>query len=117
MTHRDRDPRDLDTPALEAFIKRGRAAQKAIDEAMVTVKAALVAEVGPELAAKMVKEAAALVRVGATIHHLHHGVTDCRMPGLPVEWPDRHLWSANWPDVNCETCLAVRPTVAETELR
>src|SRR4051812_48344363 len=35
------------------------------------------------------------------VHHLHHGVTACAMPGMPVDWPAGHRWSGEWPEVTC----------------
>lgn len=45
------------------------------------------------------------------VHHLHHGRTACAMSGrhgTPPEWPDGHFWSANWQDVDCQSCIAKR---------
>ena len=28
--------------------------------------------------------------------------------GLPGEWPGGHIWSANWNDVDCQSCIARR---------
>ena len=39
------------------------------------------------------------------IHFLGHGVTACNMSGLPCDWGDEHLWSEDWEQVNCESCL------------
>lgn len=29
---------------------------------------------------------------GTTVHILQHGVSHCKMPGVPGEWPAGHLW-------------------------
>jgi hypothetical protein len=44
--------------------------------------------------------------VSPVVHHLHGGVTPCRMPGLPNTWPAGHKWSVHWPDVTCVGCIA-----------
>lgn len=46
-----------------------------------------------------------------TVHILKHGVSYCRMPGLPCDWPEGHSWLAFYDPlvpsrVNCPTCLA-----------
>ena len=46
------------------------------------------------------------------VHHMHLGVTPCRMPGYPNEWPAGHKWSALWVEVTCKGCLEHRPPEA-----
>lgn len=29
---------------------------------------------------------------GKTVHILQHGQSHCRMPGVPGEWPEGHIW-------------------------
>jgi NTP pyrophosphatase (non-canonical NTP hydrolase) len=44
------------------------------------------------------------------VHHLHEGVTACRMFGdaVPKDWPAGHLWSGTWEETDCSACLAAR---------
>jgi hypothetical protein len=44
------------------------------------------------------------LRGDETIHHLRGGFTPCGMRGLPGDWPEGHLWSIDWKDVNCIAC-------------
>lgn len=44
------------------------------------------------------------------IHVLHRGVTLCRMPGLPRDWPLGHKWVRldEWEqDATCGVCRAL----------
>jgi hypothetical protein len=70
---------------LQEFVRRGRAAQAEIDEILRRRGEAPV------------------------VHHLHQGVTPCRMPSVPVDWPPGHEWSGDWPDVTCPRCLLEKP--------
>jgi hypothetical protein len=40
------------------------------------------------------------------IHFLVAGRTLCQMPGYPANWPEGHLSSGDWREVNCEACRA-----------
>lgn len=79
----------------------------------------------PVLCAQCIEDAR---RVLATVHYLHHMGVPCGGPNgisqlptvplilkissVPGDWPDGHLWSDNWADVNCPGCLIHRPKVA-----
>lgn len=46
---------------------------------------------------------------GQTVHILKHGVSHCKMPGVPAQWPEGHVWiSFEDADVRaaatCEEC-------------
>ena len=47
------------------------------------------------------------VNLRPAVHHLHGGVTACRMPGLPGSWPEGHKWSEDWLEVTCAECRAI----------
>jgi hypothetical protein len=78
---------------LEEFVRKGMAAQAAIDE--------------------LAKRAAE----GPAIHHLHGGVTPCGMPGVPSDWPEGHRWSDWWGDVTCLQCMFIGVPLALAEAK
>ena len=43
------------------------------------------------------------------IHHLSAGRAPCGVIGVPREWPQGHLWSADWTKVTCPKCLTHKP--------
>lgn len=49
---------------------------------------------------------------GKTVHILKHGQSHCKMPGVPGEWPEGHIWiSFQDPDIRaaatCPECRSV----------
>ena len=39
------------------------------------------------------------------VHYMHHGQTACFKPCPPKKWEEGHMWSGDWDDVDCKTCL------------
>lgn len=48
------------------------------------------------------------------VHYLQYGQTPCLMPTPPGSWPERHKWSAEWPEVTCKDCLRGKDTIVPT---
>jgi len=67
----------------------------------------ILARVRAEMAHR--EQATVFVSANSTkiIHALHHGISLCRMSGMPVDWPEGHFWVRldELDKVTCAACL------------